>query len=165
MTAGTILLPNYLLFVLSGIRGFLFFTTIVTIVVSLRRRKEQETKSRLKVITFQFFLKIYRCWLKQNSISFSQQKCVNQMSFGCSIRSDFDKLCRFKNLKKATVRWFNIWEEFLHSDEQIPLRLMATKQIIFCQMMLYRLIFIYDASRGFIWEHYFHTNNLRINLG
>lgn len=41
MTAGTIFLPNYLLFVLSGIRGFLFFTTIVTIVVSLRRRKEQ----------------------------------------------------------------------------------------------------------------------------
>lgn len=141
MTAGTILLPNYLLFVLSGIRGFLFFTTIVTIVVSLRRRKEQETKSRLKVITFQFFLKIYRCWLKQNSISFSQQKCVNQMSFWCSLRSDFDKLCRFKNLKKATVRWFNIWEEFLHSDEQIPLRLMATKQIMFCQMMLYTLIF------------------------
>lgn len=141
MTAGTILLPNYLLFVLSGIRGFLFFTTIVTIVVSLRRRKEQETKSKLKVITFQFFLKIYRCWLKQNSISFSQQNCVNQMSFWCSLRSDFDKLCRFKNLKKATVRWFNIWEEFLHSDEQIPLRLMATKQIIFCQMMLYTLIF------------------------
>lgn len=46
MVAGTKHLPDYLLFVLGGISGFLFFITIVTIVVfSVRRRKEQKTKS------------------------------------------------------------------------------------------------------------------------
>lgn len=46
MVAGTKHLPDYLLFGLGGISGLLFFTTIVTIVVfSVRRRKEQKTKS------------------------------------------------------------------------------------------------------------------------
>lgn len=85
--------------------------------------------------------KTNRCWLKEISMSFSQQKCVNQMSFGCSLRSDFDKLCRFKALKEGNSKMVQYLRRFLHSDEQIPLRLMTTKQIIFCQMMIYTLAF------------------------
>eukprot|EP00105_Crassostrea_gigas_P033534 XP_011456942.2 PREDICTED: uncharacterized protein LOC105349005 [Crassostrea gigas] len=47
MVAGIIHLPDYLLLGLSGISGFLVFTTIVTIVVfSVKRRNEQKTKSK-----------------------------------------------------------------------------------------------------------------------